>query len=515
MPDARRPVDFGDLRRVVPVERHFGFARGTPVDRYYIERFLARHALAIGGRVLEFGDATYTRRFGGARVTASDVWQAHEGAGGTMVGDLAQADHVAAAQFDCIICTQTLQYVFDLPAAVRTLCRLLRPGGTLLLTVPGISQIDDPQWKEAWCWGFTATSARKLFADAFGAERVEVATHGNVLSAVAFLHGLAVSELRRDELEAADPAYPLLVTVRATRPATLDFPSPRRLVSIVIPCFRQALFLDEAIESARAQTHAPIEIVVVDDGSPDNVAAIAARYPEVTYRRQENAGLAAARNAGIQASRGDYVVFLDADDRLLPNAVAEGVAHLEIRPECAFVSGHHRLIDVSGTVTDAWPRGRPAEDRYEALLRENYIGMGAAVLYRRTALDAVGGFDMSLAACEDYDLYFRLTSRFPVCDHDVVVAEYRKYGAAMTDNGPAMLAAVLQVMDRQRPLLDERPSYPAAFDDGVRHWREYYGAQGGGAGVRPGGAMSRIRRLAGGFARRTRHWMRRGVHVSG
>src|ERR671912_965329 len=110
------------------------------------------------------------------------------------------------------------------------------------------------------------------------------------------------------------------------------------LVSVVIPCYNQAHFLGEAIESVLSQTYPHFEIVVVDDGSTDNTQEVAARYPGVRYIRQENQGLAGARNAGIRRSNGSYLVFLDADDRLLPEALEVGLEHLNAHPECAFVS---------------------------------------------------------------------------------------------------------------------------------------------------------------------------------
>lgn len=205
------------LRRLAPLSREFGFDRGLPVDRYYIEGFLAAHAHLVAGRVLEVGDDTYTRRFGGTRVTRSDVLNIDPAIPGTtLVADLADAAHLPSASFDCVVLTQTLHLVYDLPAAAATLHRILRPGGTLLLTVPGISPVSTDRWADTWYWSLTPHAARRLFTEAFGSE-VEVATHGNVLASVAFLEGLAAHELSGRELDAVDPQFPLLVTVRADR----------------------------------------------------------------------------------------------------------------------------------------------------------------------------------------------------------------------------------------------------------------------------------------------------------
>ncbi len=213
--------DLGDLRRLQPLDADFGRGRGTPVDRHYIEGFLQRHAADVRGRVLEVGDDAYTRRFGGAAVVQRDVLHvdpAHPGV--TLVGDLGRGTGLPAGRYDCFICTQTLQYVFALPAAVRHARQLLRPGGVLLLSVPGISAIspyDRDRWGEHW--RFTPQSVQRLLADAFGAAAVQVQGHGNVLAAVGFLHGLACEDLTPHELDHADDRYPVLITARAVRRA--------------------------------------------------------------------------------------------------------------------------------------------------------------------------------------------------------------------------------------------------------------------------------------------------------
>jgi glycosyltransferase involved in cell wall biosynthesis len=212
-------VRFGNLRRITPISRDFGLERGQPIDRHYIEAFLARHARDVGGHVLEVGDDAYTRRFGGDRVGTCDVLHVSEGSGkATIVDDLASGQRLSSDTFDCIILTQTLHLIFDVRAAVCTLYRILRPGGVLLATMPGISQIHGGRWRNTWYWSFTPASARRLFAERFPIEEVQVRSHGNVLAASAFLHGLASEELSSRELALHDPLYPLIVTVRARKP---------------------------------------------------------------------------------------------------------------------------------------------------------------------------------------------------------------------------------------------------------------------------------------------------------
>jgi glycosyltransferase involved in cell wall biosynthesis len=213
-------VRFGDLRRIRPISREYGYDRGRPIDRYYIEGFLARHAADIRGRVLEIGDAAYTRQFGGDRITTSDVFHVDEdNLGATIVGDLTAADHVPTGAFDCFILTQTLQLIFDVPAALRTAYRILKPGGVLLATVPGISQISNDEWGASWYWAFTTLSARSLFEQAFPKANIEVTAHGNVLAATAFLQGLATEELTERELDHSDREYEMLITIRAVKPS--------------------------------------------------------------------------------------------------------------------------------------------------------------------------------------------------------------------------------------------------------------------------------------------------------
>ena len=207
-----------DWRRVTPISRDWGWDRGLPIDRHYIERFLARHAEDIRGAVLEIADDDYTRRFGRDRVTASDVLHVsadHPRA--TLIGDLTDAPHLTSNRFDAIVLTQTLQFIFDTRAALATLHRILKPGGVLLATFPGLSKVSRSEWHGSWFWGFTTVSARRLFEEAFAPGAVAVESFGNVLSATAFLHGLAAQELRADELEYHDAEYELLIAVRAIK----------------------------------------------------------------------------------------------------------------------------------------------------------------------------------------------------------------------------------------------------------------------------------------------------------
>jgi hypothetical protein len=211
-------VRLGDLERLTPISDRWGYDRGRPIDRHYIEAFLARHAGDVRGRVLEIGDSEYTRQFGGDRVARSDVLHVEEGnPAATIVADLADAPQIASETFDAVLCCQTLQLIYDVRAAVHTLHRIVKPGAPVLATFSGISRTSDPTWGDHWCWSFTERSARRLFEECFAPSRVAVEAHGNLLAATAFLHGLAAQELESEQLAYVDRGYAIVITVRAVK----------------------------------------------------------------------------------------------------------------------------------------------------------------------------------------------------------------------------------------------------------------------------------------------------------
>lgn len=210
--------DWGGLRRLRPVSRQFGYDRGLPVDRYYIERFLEKHRRDVAGRTLEIGDDAYTRRYGGDRTTRRDVLHVHDrNPAATIVGDLADAPQIPDGTFDCIVVTQTLHLIYDVDRAVATLHRIVRPGGVVLATFPGISQLSEDEWSRTWSWGLGSRLARRLFASRFGERNLTVEAHGNSLAAAAFLQGLATVELAPAQLDVDEVGCELLVAVRAVR----------------------------------------------------------------------------------------------------------------------------------------------------------------------------------------------------------------------------------------------------------------------------------------------------------
>ena len=212
-------VRMGSLRRLKPISKIFGIERGLPIDRYYIESFLNRNKKDIQGRVLEIGDSIYTRKFGNKHISQSDVLHAtHGNPHATLVGDLSTGEGIPKETFDCMIVIQTYLVIYEVKKAIIHTYNALLPGGVLLATFPGISQIsryDMDRWGDYW--RFTDASAKRLFGDVFGKENVNVETFGNVLTACAFLHGLSAEELKKKELDYHDPDYQVLITVRAIK----------------------------------------------------------------------------------------------------------------------------------------------------------------------------------------------------------------------------------------------------------------------------------------------------------
>jgi len=247
-----------------------------------------------------------------------------------------------------------------------------------------------------------------------------------------------------------------------------------QLISVVIPCYRQAHFLSGAIESVIEQSYPRVEIIVVDDGSPDDTRKVVARYASVQYVRQRNRGLSAARNAGLARSRGAYIAFLDADDRLTPSALADGARELSAHPACAFAAGEHRLIDAQGEAVPGVPREHVTNDHYRELLKGNFIWCPATVLYRRSVFQAVGGFDTSLKSAEDYDMYLRIARLFPVRAHGEVVAEYRFHSSGMSRNTARMLKFTMKVLRAQRRHVRGTP-LEAACVAGMEAYQALYG----------------------------------------
>ena len=213
-----RPVKWKNLRATQPISSVFGLDRGMPVDRYYIEKFLSANGHLITGRILEIGDNTYTKKFG-RKVVLSEVLS-YEASKRTAVihGDLTKFETLPSNAVDCLICTQTLNFIYDFKSAIAGIRFLLKDNGTALVTLAGlcqISQYDMERWGDFW--RFTSRSALESFAEVFGKENVSVGHYGNVLAGVSLLHGISAEELTKEELDVKDPNYQIVITVIAKK----------------------------------------------------------------------------------------------------------------------------------------------------------------------------------------------------------------------------------------------------------------------------------------------------------
>jgi glycosyltransferase involved in cell wall biosynthesis len=253
----------------------------------------------------------------------------------------------------------------------------------------------------------------------------------------------------------------------------IDAPT-RPLVTVIIPCYNQARFLAEAAGSAAART-ARVQIIVVDDGSTDRTAAVARGLDNVLLLRQANLGLAAARNRGLHAAGGDFVVFLDADDRLLPGGIDVGLRALVSHPDCAMAYGRCLMMGPDG---EFWPTPEVPSVRsghHAALLQTNLIWTPAMAIFRRAAIVAAGGFAEGFDGAADYDLYLRVSRVAPVLDHGIVVAAYRRHPGSMSGRAAGMLRDTLAVMARNCP--EDDLELRTAWHDGYARWQDFYGTQ--------------------------------------
>jgi glycosyltransferase involved in cell wall biosynthesis len=252
---------------------------------------------------------------------------------------------------------------------------------------------------------------------------------------------------------------------------------PRTRVSVVIACYNGGRFLGEAIESVLRQTWRAAELVVVNDGSTDDTAAVARSYEQVRYIEQRNQGAPAARNAGMRSSTSEFLVFLDADDRLQPHALAAGVESLQANPEWAFVSGEVRVIAEDGSPLYV-PAHRPRSgDPYIQLLRSNYIWTPGVVMYRREILQGVNGFATWAGASADYELNVRIARHFPIGRHHQVVLDYRQHPSSMSSDVRYMLRSSVTVRRAERRHACRSEEAKRAWHEGIAAVQADYGGR--------------------------------------
>lgn len=266
-PGGSLTVAMGDLDRVTPLSEVWGLDRGRPIDRYYIETFLARHAEDVRGAVLEVKDPGYTVQFGGDRVTSSDVVDIDRAnPHATIVGDLTDDETLPPGRFDCVILTQTLNAIYGAGDALATCWRSLAPGGVLLCTVSTVNRVScEPGGEDNDYWRFTPEALRLLIERHCPGAMFTIEPLGNVFACTAFLYGLAIHEVPLQMLEATDSRFPLITAARivkgsegvateAIRPGTHAQRSQRHLPARQGPLFdAQAELADVLLANRRRE----------------------------------------------------------------------------------------------------------------------------------------------------------------------------------------------------------------------------------------------------------------------
>ncbi len=247
-------------------------------------------------------------------------------------------------------------------------------------------------------------------------------------------------------------------------------------VSVIIPCYNGGRFLREALESAQRQTCPPAQVIVVDDGSTDDSVDVALSVPGVRLIRQANRGASLARNRGIEEATGEFLIFTDQDDRLLPDAIEIGLHALREHPTSGFTYGFHRPIDQAGRAAPDPPRRLVTDASYLRTLEGDTLVPPGCAMFRRTLVDAVGGFHDGTFPTEDYDFYLRVSREAPIHCHNRVVIEYRQHDANASAASPSRgLRSAHRTLETQRGFVRGKPELERALEHGKRHWGHVFG----------------------------------------
>jgi len=252
--------------------------------------------------------------------------------------------------------------------------------------------------------------------------------------------------------------------------STADILKP--LVSIIIPYYNQPEFVKEAVLSAKEQNYPNLEIIVVDDGSIIAADSLLEQSAEVTILRTENHGVSAARNLGFRKSSGEFLIFLDSDDRLMPGAIEAHLQALDRQPGAGLSFGPTRTIDQGGVEVRGARICRPRKQYFVPLLESNLIGSPGAVMMRRESFVASGMFNESFSMGEDYDLYLRIARQGPLVRHTFCTLEYRKHGSNASQAQEQMLKGTMQILDRLEPALS--PSERKKLIHARRRWKHEF-----------------------------------------
>jgi peptidoglycan/xylan/chitin deacetylase (PgdA/CDA1 family) len=439
-----------DLFRDAPFERDWGSARGPALDRPYINQFMRRHAGDIRGRVLEVKSPEFFSAYArpGAKVDILDINPTNSAA--NIVDDLQLCGSIADNTYDCVILTQVLQYIPDCHAVMRQIARILKPGGVLLLTAPGITQTVQDNDGDFF-WSFFEPGIGRVLAEHFDERRTLTHSYGNVGIAASFLMGVTVPETPPDLFSLHDREYPIVVTARAMKPLPMpdeiEWPEataePR--VSVVIPLFNAEGTIKETLHSVSRQSHQSYEIIIVDDGSTDRSRWVAedlaersrGRISVVTHSDRANHGLALTRNLGLERARGEFVVFLDSDDTIHPEKLAHDLDILDAHPRAAAVVGRALWWWAGAGKRDAHmddvvePHDRIVDPPtfFNETFKLRTGGSPPCVhswMIRKSVLKAIEPFDPEMMTFEDQKFLAEISLRFPVYVASACLCEYRR-----------------------------------------------------------------------------------------
>jgi len=445
------PMHFqgGDFFRSTPVSRVWGADRGTALDRPFIEHFIQTHAGDVHGRVLEIGQANYARTYG-CRDSQIDVLDIDpENAEADIIDDLQSCSKIGDETYDCLILTQVVQFVPDFERMIATAARILRPGGILLLTTSGITQAPSLTHYQEFFWSFFKPGLKRTLSAHFDKRKLLLDSHGNVGLAASFLMGLAASEVPSELFSVQDPEYPIVLTARAAKPITV----PTQLtwkaattspdISVIIPMYNAERTIKETLFSVSKQSYDSYEILLIDDGSTDtsrkivdNIAATShGRLRVLQHADNANRGLSLSRNLGIEHARGKFLVFLDADDNILPQKLAHDIGILRTHPEAAAVFGRALWWWDGSGEWDAHldrvpePANRvvhPPEFFNAAWEAGSFSPCPVSCMFRKSATDAIEPFDPYVMTYEDQKYFAELSLRFPVYITSTCLGEYRR-----------------------------------------------------------------------------------------
>ena len=439
----------GALFRTAPFARDWGCIRGIALDRPYIDQFIRTHAGDVRGRILEIKEPEYASQYArpGSKIDILDIDPSNTKA--DIIDDLQSCASIADDTYDCVILTQVLQLIPDYEAAIAQVARILRPGGVLLLTAPGITQTICTNEGD-FLWAFFKPGFKRLLSPHFDARRLLVGSHGNAGIAASFLMGLTVADVPPELFAYEDREYPIVVTARAVKPLPIpdeidwsEAPANPR-VSVIIPMFNAERTIKETLFSVARQSFDNFEILIVDDGSTDGSRLLAeelasrskGRIKVLEHKGRANRGLALSRNLGIEHARGEFLVFLDSDDAIHPEKLAHDVAILDAHPEVASVVGKALW----------WWDGSDEQDAHLDVVFEpqdcvvdppTYFSETYELqtfeatcvhswMVRKTAFAQIEPFDPDMMTYEDQKFFAELSLRFPLYVASACLCEYRR-----------------------------------------------------------------------------------------